>query len=98
MVPYADTDMILLLRQLTDMLRPFAESQGIVLHFESKEKKLFLSCRPDLVIRDVTGVICQVISYTPPGNTIFVEAMISTKENTNSFEVRVKNTGINLSQ
>lgn len=93
MIHPATTDIIDLLRQNVDMLKPFARSHGIVLRFASNEKKVLLSFRPDLVIQDITSLICQILSYTPPDNTI----TITIDSEKNEFKITLINTGINLS-
>ena len=75
------------------MLQPFAQSHGIKLRFASNEKKLLLSFRPDLVIKDITTLICHIISYTPQGNMVTITAGIEKRE----FRITIVNTGINLS-
>src|SRR5688500_5158530 len=92
MIHPAETDIVELLRQLVNLLQPFAQSQGIVLTFNQR-KKLVLLFRPDLVILDMTNLICNIISYIPQGNTITIAACIEKKV----FKVQVSNTGINLS-
>lgn len=92
MIHPAATDIVELLKQLVNLLQPFAQSHGIVLTFNQR-KKLVLLFRPDLVILDMTSLICNVISYTPQGNTISIAACIEK----NVFKVQVSNTGINLS-
>ena len=92
MIQPASTDIILLLKQLTDMLQPFALSNGIVLRFDTKEKKLFGLFRPDLVINDITNLMCNIISYTPPGNCITLTAAVEPSE----LKIAAVNSGINL--
>lgn len=92
MIHPAATDIVELLRQLVNLLQPFAQSHGIVLTFNQR-KKLVLLFRPDLIILDMTSLICNIISYTPQGNTITIAACIEKKV----FKVQVSNTGINLS-
>jgi AraC-like DNA-binding protein len=92
MIHPAATDIVELLRQLVNLLQPFAQSHGIALTFNQR-KKLVLLFRPDLVILDMTCLICNIISYTPQGNTISIAACIEKKV----FKVQVSNTGINLS-
>ena len=75
------------------MLQPFAQSHGIRLQFESKEKKFALLFRPDLVIHDLTNLICNIISYTPQENTVTIIA----DKNAGECKVTIVNTGINLS-
>ena len=93
MIHPAATDLIELLKQIVSMLQPFAQSHGIGLRFESKEKKFLLLFRPDLVIHDLTNLICNIISYTPQENTITITA----DKNAGEFKITVGNTGINLS-
>ena len=93
MIHPATTDIIELLKQIVSMLQPFAQSHGIVLRFASNEKKLLLSFRPDLVIKDMTSLICHIISYTPQGNTITLTTDMEKKE----FRITISNTGIDLS-
>ena len=76
------------------MLRPFAQSHKVMLRFASNEKKMLLSFRPDLVIKDMTTLICQILSYTPQGNSVMVTADVEKKE----FKIIVINTGIDLSR
>jgi AraC-like DNA-binding protein len=49
--------------------------------------------RPDLVINDLTNLICNIISYTPHENTITIIA----DKNAGEFKITIVNTGINLS-
>src|SRR5688572_9663430 len=93
MIHPATTDIIELLKQLVSMLQPFAQSHGIELRFASNEKKLLLSFRPDLVIKDMTTLICQIISYTPQGNAVTLTADFEKRE----FKITITNTGIDLS-
>lgn len=93
MIHPATTDIIELLKQIVSMLQPFAKSHCIGLRFESKEKKFVLLFRPDLVIHDLTNLICNIISYTPQENTITITA----DKNTGEFKITIVNTGINLS-
>ena len=94
MIHPAATNIIQLLKQLVNLLQPFAESHGILLVFKPEKRKLVLLFRPDLVIMDITSLVCNIISYTPQGNTITITTGIKEKE----FKIQVTNTGINLSQ
>lgn len=94
MIHPATTDIIELLKQMVSMLRPFAQSHKVMLRFASNEKKMLLSFRPDLVIKDMTTLICQILSYTPQGNSVMVTADVEKKE----FKIIVINTGIDLSR
>ena len=87
------TDIIDLLKQIVGILQPFAQSHELMLRFASNEKKMLLSFRPDLVIKDMTTLICHIISYTPQGNTVTLTADIDKKE----FKITISNTGIDLS-
>ena len=89
----ATTNIIELLKQVVSMLQPFAQSHGVMLRFASNEKKLLLSFRHDLVIKDMTTLICHITSYTPQGNTVTLTADIEKKE----FIITISNTGIDLS-
>lgn len=93
MIHPATTDIIELLKQIVSMLQPFAQSHGTGLRFESKEKNFVLLFRPDLVIHDLTNLICHIISYTPQENTITIIA----DKNAGEFKITLVNTGINLS-
>lgn len=93
MIHAATIDIIFLLRQLVKILQPFANLHGIRIHFTSKGKILLLDIRPNVVIQDITNIICNVISFTPPGNAITLSACMEKDQ----FKVHIKNTGINLS-
>jgi hypothetical protein len=93
MIQPTTTDIIELLKQIINMLQPFAQSNGIMLRFASNETKLLFSFRPDLVIQDMTTLICQIISYTPQGNRVTLTAGMGGK----GFKITINNTGINLS-
>jgi len=75
------------------MLQPFAQSHGVKLRFASNEKELLLPFQPDLVIKDMTTLICHIISYTPQANTVTISAGIEKR----GFRISIVNTGINLS-
>ncbi|HEX6849711.1 MAG TPA: helix-turn-helix domain-containing protein [Chitinophagaceae bacterium] len=92
MIHPAATDIIELLNGLVNILQPLARSHGIVLRVEAKEKKLVLPFRPDLVICDLTNLICNIISYVPQENTITIIA----DKQASGLEITVMNTGINL--
>jgi AraC-like DNA-binding protein len=94
MIHPVSTDIIELLKQLVTLLQPFAQSHGIVLAFSPKKRKLVLLLRPNMVIVDMTNLICNIISYTPQGNTITIATGMKEKE----IRIQVRNTGINLSQ
>jgi AraC-like DNA-binding protein len=87
------TDIIKLLSQLIRLLQPFAKCHNIVVEFNPGEKELILLLRPDLVILDITTLLCNIISYMPRGNKITITADIEEKE----LKIQVNNTGINLS-
>jgi len=93
MIHPATTDIIELLKQLVSMLQPFAQSHEVMLSFAPNEKKLLLSFRHDLVIKDMTTLICHIISYTPQGNTVTLTTDIEKKE----LKITITNTGIDLS-
>jgi len=93
MIHPATTDIIDLLKQTVSIFQPFAQSHELMLRFASNEKKMLLSFRPDLVIKDMTTLICHIISYTPQGNTVTLTADIDKKE----FKITISNTGIDLS-
>jgi len=93
MIHPSTTDLIELLKQIVKMLQPYAQSHGIELRFESKEEKLVLQFRPDLVIHDLTNLICNIISYTPQENTITIIA----EKKAGDLKITAVNTGINLS-
>jgi AraC-like DNA-binding protein len=93
MIHPSATDLIELLKQIVKMLQPYARSHGIELRFESKEEKLVMLFRPDLVIHDLTNLICHIISYTPQENTITIIA----DKKTGELQITIVNTGINLS-
>ena len=93
MITPVATDITKLLNQLINLLQPFAKSHGVVMVFKPKEKKPVILLRPDLVILDITSLLCNIISYMPKGNTITVAAGIEQ----NDFKVEVNNTGVNLS-
>ena len=93
MIHPATTDIIELLKQIVNMLQPFAQAHGIGLRFESKEKNFVLLFRPDLVIHDLTYLICNIISYITHENTITIIA----DKNAGEFKITLVNTGINLS-
>src|SRR5688572_19550540 len=93
MIQPATTDIIELLNKIINMLQSHAQSNGIMLRFESNEINLMFSFRTDLVIHDMTTLICQIISYTPQGNIVTVSTDVEKKE----IKVSIHNTGINLS-
>src|SRR5687768_3285311 len=93
MIHSATTDITELLKQIVSMLQPFAQSHEVMLRFASNEKKRLLSFRPDLVIKDMTTLICHIISYTPQGNSVTLTADFEKRE----FKIAITNTGIDLS-
>ena len=96
MIHPAATDIIAILRQLVCLLQPFAQTHRITLVFETKENQLTTSFRPDKVINDITGLICNIISYTPEHNKIMVAVNTVKGESGNELMIGITNTGINL--
>ena len=94
MIRPTNTNIVELLGNLVNILQPVAQSNGITLRFESSEKNLVLYCRVDIVIHDITDLICRITSYVPPENSISLVMEVEREE----LKISIKNTGINLSR
>lgn len=79
MIHPAATDITELLKQLINLLQPIAQSHGIVLRLKPNIRKLVLFIRPDVVIMDITSLICNIISYTPRGTPSRLQQVLKRK-------------------
>ena len=92
MVHPATVNIVEVLSQLLRALKPIAEVNGLLLHFEAADREFVIPCRPDIIVHDVTDLVCNIISYTLPGNSITV-GILKEKE---GLQVFITNTGVNL--
>jgi AraC-like DNA-binding protein len=98
MVRFPAQDIIAFIRDLVDLLRPFARVNSIELKFETPETRLLTSFQPDGLMADISRLVCQIIPYLPEEQTITIAAILEKADQEKQLTIRIRNTGMDLSR
>lgn len=93
-----ETDIIGMLSHLVCALQAFAKAQDVNLSFESDNEELIISHNPQEIINVVTKLICQVIEYAPPKQSVLLKPALLQEQEGKTLKIFLCVTGINLSR
>lgn len=91
-------DIIPMLRNLTAMLDPIAESQSIRLRFTSRLEKLQVEQNTIALITGIIELIYKIINYTAENNEISITVDEKKADGESFLLILIVNTGTNLSR
>jgi AraC-like DNA-binding protein len=92
----AEADIITILKNLLQEVKPFAEKKNIKLDFAVSEKEIRLDYSESELNSGFTKFITSIIDYMPENNTLYVGAEVIEKTDAKYVSVKIRNTGINL--
>ena len=98
MKSYVETDIIGALRHIVCALQAFAKAQDLNLSFQSDKEELIIPHDPQEILNNVIKLICRVIDYTPPKQSLVIKAELIQKSENKVFKIFLYVTGINLSR
>ncbi len=90
------TDIIPVLRHLVEAIRPVAGANFVELTFEQKAAAVVISFYPEDIIKSISQVLCQVITFTPYGFEARLSVELSEDEPGKPLLISITNTGVNL--
>ena len=86
------TDLIPLLKNLTAALQPYAAYHSVELNFETKLETFPITHHPELIISDLSKLLCRAILYTPQEYCVKFEVSAVENSGQKSLLLRVQNT------
>jgi len=89
-------DLIPLLRNLVEALKPFANTQHIALSFEADRLELITFYHPEDILPDLTQLLCRVITFTPQGHSVILRVNLLESPGKHFLQFFVCNTGLSL--
>ena len=90
-------DIVFLLENLVQSLRPFAEAQDVSLGFRCSLDTIIAKYQPEQIIPSLTQIVCRVITFTPQNYGV-TTSLKKCVENSNCVSFIVCNTGADLSR
>ena len=93
-----ESDVYLFLRNLVETMQPFAQAHSIALSFESDKAHLRLSYHPEMIVADLTQLICRIVTFTPQGQNVKLTATLINEREQFYLKLVVGNTGVNLAR
>ncbi len=93
-----EADIIGMLRHIVCALQAFAKMHEVDLSFQSDDEELIISYEPEEISGIVTKLICRVVAYTPPKQSLLVKTTLVEEPDRKFLEILIRNSGINLSR
>ncbi len=93
-----EADIIGMLRHIVCALQAFSKTHEVELSFQSDNEELIISYDPEEISNIITRLICRVVAYTPPKQSLLIKATLVNEPGRKFLEILVRNTGINLSR
>ncbi len=81
------------MRYLSDSFRPYAQSQGLDLHFWSTEERIPMDHDPDKLLHIFSNLLSNAIKYTPTGGDIYLQLDRRKDQGQEQLEISVRDTG-----
>jgi AraC-like DNA-binding protein len=92
------SNIIPLFKGVVDAIQPYAKSNLVSLIFKSEIKELTLEYHPEIVIHDITQLLCNIIAFTPQTYHIEMNLNEVVIDDETYLEIGIKNDGANLSR
>ena len=92
------SDIMPLFKGLVDAIQPFAKSNQVGLLFKPNITELIMDYHPEIVIRDVTQLLCNIIAFTPQSYHIEVNLNEVIADDETCLEIVIQNDGANLAR
>jgi AraC-like DNA-binding protein len=92
------SDIIPLFKGVVDAIQPYAKSNLVSLVFKPEITELVMNYHPEVVINDITQLLCNIIAFTPQTYHIEMNVNDVVIDNETFLEIEVKNDGANLAR
>jgi AraC-like DNA-binding protein len=92
------SNVIPLFKGVVDAIQPYAQSNQVSLIFNPEITELIVEYHPEIVIHDVTQLLCNIIAFTPQTYTIEVTLHEHTEDDETYLVIGIRNDGANLSR
>jgi AraC-like DNA-binding protein len=93
-----EADIIGMLRHIVCALQAFAKMHEVDLNFQSDNEELIISYEPEEISGVITKLICRVVAYTPPKQSLILKTALVKEPDRKFLRILIRNTGINLSR
>ena len=92
------SNIIPLFKGVADAMQPYAKSNQVSLIFNPEITELIVDYHPEIIIHDVTQLLCNIIAFTP--QTYHIEMTLNevTEDDETYLEIGIKNDGANLAR
>jgi AraC-like DNA-binding protein len=92
------SNIIPLFKGVADAIQPFAKSNQVSLIFKPDITELMVDYHPEIIIHDVTQLLCNIIAFTPQTFNIEMKLNEVIENDETYLEIGIKNDGANLSR
>ncbi|HAQ19687.1 MAG TPA: hypothetical protein DCR40_10715 [Prolixibacteraceae bacterium] len=92
------SNIIPLFKGVVDAIQPYARSNQVSLIFRPEITELVVEYHPEIVIHDVTQLLCNIIAFTPQNYHIEMKIHEVVIDDEPYLEIGIKNNGANLAR
>lgn len=92
------SNIIPLFEGVVDALQPYAKSNLVSLIFKPEISELIVEYHPEIVIQDVTQLLCNIIAFTPQTYHIEMKFNEVVLDDETYLEIEIKNDGADLAR
>jgi len=92
------SNIIPLFKGVVDAIQPYAKSNQVSLIFKSAITELIVEYHPELVIHDITNILCNIIAFTPQTYNVEMNLNEVIKDGETYLRIGIKNDGANLAR
>jgi AraC-like DNA-binding protein len=92
------SNIIPLFAGVVDALQPYARSNQVYLIFNQEITELIVEYHPEIVIHDVTQLLCNIIAFTPQQYSIEITLNEVNEDDETYLEIGIKNNGASLAR
>lgn len=92
------SNIIPLFKGVVDAIQPYAKSNQVSLTFNPEITELIVEYHPEIVIHDITQLLCNIIAFTPQNYHIEMKLNEVILDDEPYLEIGIKNDGANLSR
>jgi AraC-like DNA-binding protein len=92
------SNIIPLFKGVVDAIQPYAKSNLVSLIFKPEITELIVDYHPEIVIHDITQLLCNIIAFTPQTYHIEVNLNEVVIDDETYLEIGIKNDGANLAR
>ena len=92
------SNIIPLFKGVVGAIQPYAKSNQVSLIFKPEITELIVEYHPEIVIHDVTQLLCNIIAFTPQTYSVEMNLNEVIKDDETYLEIGIENDGANLAR